>query len=116
MLRALFRWVEDSGRGQGHKPDAPAKAPFAGASGSTGQTTTLVTPSDKPIVSLAALLELAQWCQQHRLTLPEESPPCAANPAARRPPAASRTPPSQLSAPLAAVGIRPPAAPARPAH
>ena len=49
--------------------------PLAGASGSTSQTTTIVTPSPHAIVSTQVLLELARWCQQ-RLANTEEHHRC----------------------------------------
>jgi len=49
--------------------------PLAGASGSFGQTTSIVTPSLRPLVSAAVLLELARWCQQ-RLACTEVGNPC----------------------------------------
>jgi hypothetical protein len=60
---------------------------LASASGSTCQTTTLVTPSPRPVVCAAALLELARWCQQ-RLVFMEDSESCPdAHFASQRPPA-----------------------------
>jgi len=44
---------------------------LAGASGSTRQTATLVTPSPHAIVSAQVLLELARWCQQQLATREE---------------------------------------------
>src|ERR1700693_4993715 len=48
---------------------------FAGASGSSSQTTSLVTPAPEPLVCAAALLELAKWCQQ-RQALMEDRDRC----------------------------------------
>ena len=48
---------------------------LAGASGSSRRTATLVTPSARPVVSAAVLLELARWCQQ-RLALMEDGNQC----------------------------------------
>src|SRR5262249_4407543 len=66
---------------------------LAGASGSTSQTTTIVTPSPHAIVSAQALLELARWCRQQLANMEEshlcpqtnitqESPPAQAQHAA----------------------------------
>src|SRR5207253_2645878 len=64
------------------------------ASGSTRQTTTIVTPSPHAIVSAEVLLELARWCQQwletreeHHLCHPVDSTP--------------KSPPHTTSPPLA---------------
>jgi hypothetical protein len=59
---------------------------LARASGSACQTTTLVTPSPRPLVSASVLLELAHWCQQ-RLAITEVHPCPQAAPTSQSPPA-----------------------------
>src|SRR5271157_5194792 len=60
--------------------------PFACASGSACQTTTIVTTSARPVVSASVLLELARWCQQ-RLAITEEHRCHHAAPTSQPPPA-----------------------------
>jgi hypothetical protein len=55
------------------KEAMPAR--LARASGSIGQSTAIVTLSERPVVSVAALLELAHWLQQRRPRT-EELEPC----------------------------------------
>src|ERR1700683_5666863 len=63
-----------------------AEMTLACASGSTSQTTTIVTPSPQAVVCVTALLELARWCQQHP-DFKEEQEPCPnANPEHLHPP------------------------------
>src|SRR5271165_334602 len=62
------------------------RTPFACASGSACQTTTIVTPSPRPVVSASVLLELARWCQQ-RLAITEEHRCHHAAPTRQSPPA-----------------------------
>jgi hypothetical protein len=79
-------------RESSYEPEAPASAfrrghPLAGASESTRQTTTIVTPSPRAIVSAQVLLELARWCQQ-RLATREENHLCyPVEPTQQSPPA-----------------------------
>ena len=84
---------------------------LAGASGSSRQTATLVTPSARPVVSVAVLLELARWCQQ-RLTRTEDGDQCSdAQRDSILPPfcAPGRAAEEEAGdSPLAAVGPRPP--------
>jgi hypothetical protein len=43
------------------------------ATGSTAQTTSVVTPSEIPIIESSALLELVRWCEQRRLIMEDSS-------------------------------------------
>ena len=54
---------------------------LAHASGSTNQTTRIVTTSPRPTIAASALLELVQWCQFHLRIMEDTSCPSRLPPA-----------------------------------
>ena len=87
---------------------------LAGASGSTRQTTTVVTPSPHAIVSTQALLELARWCQQHLARMEEQHRCHDADSNRQSPPASAVANPLPDDSSLARVDATTPDRPADP--